>query len=476
MKTFIKTLLVAVIFGLAFFLRSQYYAKVPFPGESMDEYSFSWVGLSLIKLGYPVGISGTGAYTNSDPRYINVDHVFQTTAHGYPQVINYPWFDHPPLLGLITGGFAYLRGAQTFEEASVRLIRQPMLFFGFLSVLLVFLFMLINFRFKAGLVAILILSFSPIVVVGSRMVQAENALIPTALASFIFLSLFLKTNKERYLWLAAILSGVATLFKLSGIFVILTNVIVLLTFFKSSKQKRQDYLVILLVVSLSFLSLFILYGFLYDKEAFIRMFLTNSSRNYGIGTGALQQLLIQTKITNLHYLADSWPLVGWISFFLLLATSVNRKPATSNAGASILAAATLSYLTVYLLFGSEPHGWYQFPLWPFLAMIVGYLVSLAWDKDNQLLNLFSFLFLIPIGTAISKILPDNDFRSLVSLWRLGITAILLLLLYLFMFRESANPFMKKLPKIIFLFLFLTALIATFIYTSKINVDYWYHAT
>jgi len=39
--------------------------------------------------------------------------------------INYPWFDHPPLMGLLTGGWAYLKGARIFEDTTTSIIRKP---------------------------------------------------------------------------------------------------------------------------------------------------------------------------------------------------------------------------------------------------------------------------------------------------------------------------------------------------------------
>ena len=85
---------VVVFFGLL--LRYHGLSRVPLPGESMDEYSYSWVGLSLIRLGVPVGRSGLLGYGGNDYRYVNVDGVFSTTAGGSPLEINKPWFDHPP--------------------------------------------------------------------------------------------------------------------------------------------------------------------------------------------------------------------------------------------------------------------------------------------------------------------------------------------------------------------------------------------
>jgi len=138
-----KTLLgifVALIIVLVFAyrLRIDGFATVPFPGESTDEYSNAWVGMSLIELGYPVGISGMPVYPNLSFRYINTDRIYSSnTVMGNTLPIASPWFDHPPLMGVVTGGFAYLRGARVFEDAAVAIIRKPVIWAAVASIGLV---------------------------------------------------------------------------------------------------------------------------------------------------------------------------------------------------------------------------------------------------------------------------------------------------------------------------------------------------
>src|SRR3989344_6600450 len=114
MNKLIKVLLLIGVMVLAFKLRAENYAKVPLAGESLDEYSNVWVGWSLLKWGMPVGGLGVGGYQNREYHYINVDRIYQTGMYPNPVEINYPWFDHPPLLGLVTGSYAYVKGARVF--------------------------------------------------------------------------------------------------------------------------------------------------------------------------------------------------------------------------------------------------------------------------------------------------------------------------------------------------------------------------
>src|SRR5512137_2234014 len=98
----IITLLFAIVL-LGNALREFSYAQVPNPGETRDEYSFGWLGLSLIIDKYPIAWSGISAYKTSDLVRINVDHIFDSNPNQSLFPINKPWFDHPPGFGLFVG-------------------------------------------------------------------------------------------------------------------------------------------------------------------------------------------------------------------------------------------------------------------------------------------------------------------------------------------------------------------------------------
>ena len=58
----IIALILVVLLSLR--LRLDKYSQIPIPGQSVDEYSYSWVGLSLLTTGMPIGNSGISGYEN----------------------------------------------------------------------------------------------------------------------------------------------------------------------------------------------------------------------------------------------------------------------------------------------------------------------------------------------------------------------------------------------------------------------------
>ncbi len=464
---FLFTIFLLLIALTSFNLRSFNYSKIPLPGESMDEYSYSWVGLSLIKLGFPIGFSGIGGYPKTEYHYINVDNVFQSTAKGNPFPINYPWFDHPPLLGIFSGGYAYLKGARIFEETSSTLIRKPMLVLGTLTILLTSLYALLIFGKIEAVIVALIYTISPLTIISSRMVQGENGFIPFFLLSLILLLLYKKKDKKVFLILSACLAGLCLLFKISGIVSILTGITFLIYWHKDNRKKLANSLAIFGFISLSFLLFFITYGLSFDPNLFWTIFSQNSKRYYGLGVNAIYDLISNSKITNLKYLTDGWYFAGWISFLVLIFNSSKEK-------IFYITTPILVYLAVYLFFGSEPYGWYRFPFLPFLYLATAYLICLSLKLGEHLT--FSLIILsLPLTIGISKLINNSQFQSLAGLFRASALIIIAYLILSPLLTRYSKKTTSLNQSLVLLFLLL-ALFTTFKYFQLISPEYWINAT
>ena len=135
-KNLIFIILTFLICTLGLFLRYKNYATVPIAGESRDEISFAWLGLSLLETGRPIATSGLNVYFH-DWKYLNVSDVFHGFANPNPFPIDSNWFDHPPLFSLIPGLYSYTHHQNSFVDVSISAIRRPMLFLGAFSILLI---------------------------------------------------------------------------------------------------------------------------------------------------------------------------------------------------------------------------------------------------------------------------------------------------------------------------------------------------
>ena len=448
-KSWLIGFFLSLVLVIGYQLRVKNSVNVPLPGQSLDEYSNAWVGLSLIRLGVPVGISGLSGIATY-PSYINPDRVFSSTVPGGALAISYPWFDHPPLMGLVSGSVAYLRGDRVFEDVSTATIRKPIIWLSTLNIALIFLLAYLWFSPLTAVLAALLYATSPLAIVGGRMFQAENGLVPMWLISLCLLALAEKYNKTDLIRLAAFFAGLAVLFKLSGVVAIISGVLII--------RKRRD-LIEFLAISISIALLFVFYGLAIDGREFIAVLMSNAERTYGIGLNAVYDLITSTKITSTKYLTDGWPLVGWLA---LGALALKRK-------LSPLVICLTSYLAIYLLFGSVSYGWYRIPFLPFLFIAAGYFLAEGITGLNPLLSVI--VLLIPLGINLGKIFEGNPLPWLISIFRFGTFGLILLALTSLVWPEKR--ILSLAVRAGLLLLLVAAIASNIVYAKMIDVNYWY---
>lgn len=454
-------LLVVMVLFLGFKLRFDGYDEIPFPGQSLDEYSYSWVGMSLLRSGYPVGISGLPGYEQVRYEYINPDQIYQSgEARGLPLVLNYPWFDHPPLLGLITGGFALTRGADVFADVSVSTIRKPMVVMGTITLLLLLIVSFLEIGKLGSIVAGLIYAGSGLIVVSSRMVQGENGWLPFYLLSICGVIL---SKRSKWGWLLAWLSGfVAMGFKLTGI----VSFIFIALWLISDEDLRPGTKFKICLGTVSFLFIFIFvfgwYGWLYDWDQFLKIQLSNAGRVYGIGFGSLFNMLTSTKVTNTVRMIDPWVTTGWLAWIgLWLATHVRKYRAIKLGG--------LAYLMVYIFVGSYAYGWYQIPFYPFLIMALAVWFVEAIREEERVIGVLLLLNVV-IGVLIDKLVVEYWSSNLTSWWRL----LNLIILFFGVFLESfRGRRFRAVSRGLVLGSLLLAVYLSVSYVHGLTVDMWY---
>lgn len=470
---FKKILIVLFLLGIILIvgnrLRSFSYASVPFPGEVADEYSFGWLGLSLIQFRYPIAWSGGLAYPKHDFQRINVDGIYNVHPERPLFSIDKPWFDHPPLFGLVTGGYAFLSGVRQFKDASVIILRRPMLKIGILTTVLIFVLATALFGKTVGFLSAILYSVVPTTVISSRLALAENGYIPLFLGALILSYAYFSKwkllgirNKNIYWISAVVLGSVALLFKLSGVAVLLTLFGLALAYGGREKGKLIKW--VFFGGMASFL-LFFLYGAFFDIDIFLKVLLTNSQRFYGSGAEIFLQLINQSRITG-KFLTDAWVLVGWISLFIL---SFREWRKDKNIGFIIIS--VFCYLIVFIIFGSESYGWYRFPFLPFLIIAESKIFIDLYRK----LNLFAFLglSLLPFGSSVHRLIGLIEFQKYVLPFRISI--ILLAAIFFFsLFKENERiRFMQRFFMII-VFAFLVYLSIKEVYFY--GISNWYFAT
>lgn len=456
-KNYLLIIFTFLICALGFFLRSQNYASVPLPGESRDEFSFTWLGLSLLQTGQPIATSGLNAYSHNW-KYINVSDVFHGFANASPFPLDSSWFDHPPLFSLIPGAYTLSQGLTQFSDASIPIIRRPMLFLGTFNLLLVIIFGVLIFGPKVALIAGLIYATNPLIIISSRLVQAENLLLTLFLLSIISFYLYHQRRQYFYFWLSISLSGLATLVKLSGISVGLS--LLLLTLTSESKEKIKKSLTIILGTALITL-FFPLYGYFYNWSLFLNVFSSNALRYFRDGLAGFYWLISKTNVT--RTLLDGWVLLAWFSLFYISPKIGKIKKLW------YLVVPTLSYLLIYLIFGSEGYGWYKFPFYPFLFLVLAWAINYSLQKNNLFFSMLTLL--LAGGVTIDKFFPPENLQNYIWFFRFGC----LLLLSIFLLPHFHLPHFpqKKYSRFIIWSVFALCLLINLWVNLQITPSAWY---
>lgn len=364
-----KLIIVAILL-LAGLLRLHNFTTWPREGATFDEYAWVWLGMNIIQKGVPISWS-------PHPQYKIKTHYIAPGGARFWLV--QPYLEHPPLFGLVAGGYALFRGADDMFTVSLPTMRELALILGIVSTYLVFLLATSIYGNTAGLLSALFYAITPTIVIGSRILENENFFIPLFLGMLLFLKKYLDSGKRTYLIAAAMASGIAILSKIPWIAASVSAVFILLY-----KKKWKETILFVSIVAPIF-ALYFFYGMLWDTDLFFSLWRLQLTR-YDMAFDSMFALFQQPYLVDRYY-TDGWIYAGWIAF-ALLTTNLKKN--------YILLFGLLGYLLVYIAaIPNEPsHGWYRYPFYPFLTIA---LATFILDKPaNYLLVPMVFL-----GVALS---------------------------------------------------------------------------
>ncbi len=447
------------------YLRNYNYSTVPHPGDTADEYVFAWAGLSLIKTGIPESWTGvTSTYPSYRQEQINVDQILDKNPARPAFSIVKPWFDKPPGFALLIGGYSYFKGAREYIETGVGIIRRPMIKIAIITTILIYILGKMLFGKFVGLLAAVLYSTIPTMVISSRLALSENGYIPLMLGALILAILYLENKKAIYWISASILSALAILFKLSGISVAIMLALLFLHFLKGKERLRITFWS-LFISFLGFL-VFVLYGAAIDWSTFYKVFFAQTKLFYGTGAEVIYSLIAQPKITANDFFTDGWITLGWISLIFVVLSKLRK-----DKYAVVITIATLSYMLVFIFFGSEAYGWYRFPFYPFLAISIAKVIETLYKTPNILAILF--LGLLPFGTLMHKLYGLQGFQQYVPHFRL----FALLTLAVFAIPYFINKTLsKKLARGYLIFIFVLLIYLSIKTVLFYDINNWFYIT
>jgi 4-amino-4-deoxy-L-arabinose transferase-like glycosyltransferase len=380
-----------VILGL--FLRHYNYRTLPRHGATFDEFAWTWLGINLIQKHVPISWSPQPQYKERQ----------EIKYQGARFLIVKPYLEHPPLFGIVAGGFALLNGTKNMYDVTLAKIRPLSLILGVFSIIMIFLLANEVYGKQVALLTSLIYATVPTIVIGSRIVQNENFVIPFWLLSLYLISRYLKTGKKRLRNTAAVLAGLLSLAKVPWLVVGLSLSMIL-----SFNGKWKDAF-FLGGVTIIIFSIYIFYGLYFDKDLFINLLKLQTAR-YDISFAGLFSVFTNPLLVDRYFL-DGWILFGWLSIVLTLRDFKKHF---------LIAIPFIAYLLIYAFaIPNEPsHGWYRYPFSPFLIIST----SIILVEEMKKISLVSLLFILIVGLTLLDITWQQNFGFSYPVYRSFIIA------------------------------------------------------
>lgn len=448
-KNQVKVIALLAVLAFTFILRAHNYDKEPELGQ-LEEMLYGWAGINLATEKVPMSWS-TLDYPESAKVFEGEIGLNGSNPKHFVTLYK-PWLDEPPVYSLISGGSAYLFGANRWSILPSAYLRLPQIFLSFLISVLVFLIAKKLSGFWIGLLALFIYGTVPIFVFASRLAVPEN-LIALIYLLLIYSVLQLREKSSIILLiLVPILIGLGGLAKPTGF---LIAPLFIYELFLKKYYKSIGYTIIVLGI---FVTAFIGYGMYYNSDIFFWISQLQSTRPIGFGT-------LGYTLTSPSY--DIFPFYDTFYIFCIISfiyyVFVQGKKDEDRDNKNFLVFAGVYWLIIVIMSGGERDllSWYRFGLFPLLPIFGAWLIK----ESIQNFSFIKSVFLISLFLG-NRYLLINPFRS-------GIHPIYFRIIFSALVLPSLGyeAFKKKYLKI----LGQSIIIGAFVVGSYMNVVYIYNS-
>lgn len=416
-----KNIIFFLVFGLVIFLSYRFYQikwlgyeRIP-DTNIFDERDYSFVGYTFRHTGIPTGWSVMDVYETLSKNKsrgavgfngtsITIDNqmpsLFNINKFNYPVTyitdidigkgtetikLMQPFLDHP-IFGSIVFSLGIKSNITSFNNLYPAEYRQMSLYISVITGILIFIFSFTLYKnILISFLSFFIYSTIPTFVLMSRFALFENILIPLFLLSFclILWSLKIKDNikSNLLLLLSGLIAGLGFITKVSGTFIILALLIVLL----KNKSKFKKYLIVLtpfLLISVIYYT----YTYLLAPELCFKLLFDQANRSF-FGPLNFFYSIVQPNFKN-------FPKEGYWIFGLISLVAISYKNFNKHF---YLVLGFLCYLFVFLFLGGVNYAWYHIPFLPFLIIASAYFLYKFLVKPN-LISLCLF-YLLPFSSS-----------------------------------------------------------------------------
>ncbi|MGH9460793.1 MAG: glycosyltransferase family 39 protein, partial [Vicinamibacteria bacterium] len=355
-----------------------------FPRLAGDELGNAWAGWNLLHEGRPKGWSRLPVYPESE--------IATWFGRSFPIIPEA--FEHPPLLPVVLGAASTLAGAENMYQNTPGRYRPPMIVFGSIGVVLLFLIAARLSDFRTAFLVGALMAVSPLAVFSARLAK-EDGLVQLLWLAGLWIYLHIREKESAPAWdclLGAIL-GLATLSKIPGLVLGLAFAVTAVVDGRNYRRAAR-----LLSVSLAVGALFPLYGYVlnaglfHDVMAYMggRFSVEDVSQKLLI----IPRFILEPKLGAGVPFVDGWILLGWLSLPFLFSKKYLSIP-------------FVSYLFVLALaiHSERQYGFYLIPVFPILLLGAALGIRRAFLRPAVLPTFLfvTLVFLLPAREIASSL-------------------------------------------------------------------------
>jgi hypothetical protein len=349
------------LFVLFLGIRAYHLDRAPAHNATVDEYAWTWSGMTLLQRGVPRAWSDLGAYAHRRKR-------IDWRGHDY-RIVE-PWLDHPPLYSLYAGGVMLAFGYREMFDVDLWYMRLGSLPLSAASFVLLALILQRLLAPAEALLSLLFYAVLPPIVLHQRLVVSENLFVPLTLGCLLLLLLQRECFSHLRAGAVLVLGALLPLSKVAA----LSSSVFLTLWALGSLSGRERWITTGALVLGTCLGVagFIAYGRSLDAELFSAVLTSHQHRFRGFG--ALKILLFDPQLVD-RSVQDLLTILGGV-----LALS-----SLSAARMSLWGLAVLVYAACMAFFADQLHvfGWYFIPLYPWLCAALGVSIARA-SRQRQL--------------------------------------------------------------------------------------------
>ncbi len=364
-----QLLVIVLLLAVGFAVRARALATMPVPNETVDEYAWTWAGMTILQEHTPRSWSYLAGY----PTHV------QLMWRGHEYHIVRPWLDHPPLFAVVMGGWMLAAGYHDIFGVDLAWMRwlSIWLFVGnFLALLAL---ARRYFPTDAVLLGLCCFALAPLAVVNQKLVVSENFFVLVWMLTQLAVLRYDESGDRR--WLVAVGVGALAL-PLTKIAALSCSLHVAVL---GGLRRRPLAVAVVVAATLIGLGAYIAWGYHYSPTIFSAVMAAHARRFVGFA-GGWSMMWALKMVDHPFFYAP----------FIFAAIAIALDSGDARAREFYLQYVVYLLCMTFFVDERSVYGWYTIPLYPVASMAVarGELMLIGGSKRGFVLLLW-ILVVVP---------------------------------------------------------------------------------